>query len=76
MVSVTRIFRYTFPALILLMSVLSFTSAPPAYAQSNPPPNANSVKVGIYVLNIGEFDLKSGTYTVDFYLSMECVKPN
>jgi hypothetical protein len=33
------------------------------------------VKVGIYVLNIGEFDLKSGTYTMDFYLSMECVKP-
>ncbi|MEM0475758.1 MAG: hypothetical protein QW343_03115 [Candidatus Norongarragalinales archaeon] len=30
------------------------------------------VKVGIYVLNIGKFDVSSGSYTVDFYLSMHC----
>ena len=76
MLSITRILRYAFLGMILLMSVLSFTSAPPAYAQTNPSSNANLVKVGIYVLNIGEFDLKSGTYTMDFYLSMQCAKPN
>jgi hypothetical protein len=75
MLSITRIFRYAFLTIILLMGVLSFTSAPPAYAQTNHP-NGNLVRVGIYVLNIGEFDLKSGTYTMDFYLSMQCVRPN
>ncbi|MFH1106302.1 MAG: hypothetical protein V1787_00245 [Candidatus Micrarchaeota archaeon] len=30
------------------------------------------VHTGIYVLNIGKFDVSSGSYTIDFYLSMEC----
>ncbi|HYV99886.1 MAG TPA: hypothetical protein VE862_00385 [Candidatus Acidoferrum sp.] len=76
MLSITRIFRYAFLAIILLMCALSFTSAPPAYAQTSPASNGNLVQVGIYVLNIGEFDLNSGTYTMDFYLSMQCVRPN
>jgi len=34
-----------------------------------------TVKVGIYVLNIGKFDLATGTYTVDFYMDMTSVPP-
>ncbi|MEM4662491.1 MAG: hypothetical protein QXM75_00505 [Candidatus Diapherotrites archaeon] len=33
------------------------------------------VEVGIYVLNIGKFEVSTGSYTVDFYLSMKCDKP-
>jgi hypothetical protein len=32
----------------------------------------NEVKVGIYVLNVGKFEVSTGTYTVDFYLDMKC----
>lgn len=31
------------------------------------------VKVGIYVLNIGKFEVASGTYTVDFYLDLTSI---
>lgn len=35
-------------------------------------PTPNVVKVGIYVLQVGKFDLSTGSYTIDFYLSMSC----
>ena len=34
--------------------------------------NASLVKVGVYALNVGKFDVSSGSYTVDFYLSLRC----
>ena len=34
------------------------------------------MEVGVYVLNIGRFDLASGSYTIDFYLSMRCATSN
>jgi hypothetical protein len=49
--------RYIFPLLLLLL-------APFAIAQD--------VDVGVYVLNIGKFDISTGSYTVDFYLSLKC----
>ncbi len=39
------------------------------------PAGSNVVEVGVYVLNIGRFDLASGSYTIDFYLSMRCATP-
>ena len=45
---------------------------PPTHAQSAFPATSNIVEVGVYVLNIGRFDLASGSYTIDFYLSMRC----
>jgi hypothetical protein len=53
--------------------------AAPAPAAEPPPPAPAAqegpvrVKVGIYVLSIGKFDVASGTYTVDFYISMTSV---
>ena len=38
------------------------------------PPNQSVVNVGIYVLNVGKFDVSSGAYTIDFYLDMQCDK--
>jgi hypothetical protein len=33
------------------------------------------IRVGIYILNIGKFDIGSGAYTVDFYLSLKSDEP-
>lgn len=41
----------------------------PAHAQ------ATEVDVGIYILNVGKFDVSTGSYTVDFYLNFKCDKP-
>ena len=33
------------------------------------------VYVGVYILNLGKFELATGAYTVDFYLSLRADKP-
>lgn len=40
----------------------------PTYAEAA----SNTVRVGLYVLNVGKLDIASGTFVVDFYLSMRC----
>lgn len=45
---------------ILLFLVLSYPAA------------AQEVHVGVYVLNVGKFEVNTGTYTVDFYLDFKC----
>lgn len=30
------------------------------------------VQVGLYILNLGKFDIATGSFTADFYLSMKC----
>ncbi len=50
--------------------MLSQMHASSVHAQTTASPNV--VRVGIYVLQIGKFDLSTGSYTVDFYLSMSC----
>ena len=32
----------------------------------------NQIKVGVYVLNLGKFDISTGAFAVDFYLSLKC----
>lgn len=34
--------------------------------------SGTNVKIGIYILNIGRFDVGTGSFTADFYLSIEC----
>ncbi len=34
--------------------------------------NAQDVYVGMYILNLGRFDVATGQFTADFYLSMKC----
>ena len=38
------------------------------------PANAKpeDVEVGLYILNLGKFDVATGSFTADFYLSMKC----
>jgi hypothetical protein len=37
-----------------------------------PSVRAQDVNVALYVLNLGKFDIASGTFTADFYLSITC----
>lgn len=49
--------------LIALMLLLPAASATP-----------DTASVGAYVLNVGKYDVSSGSYTIDFYLSITCPK--
>lgn len=61
-----RILRY------LLVGFLIVAAAAPNFISTASAQTSNIVRVGVYVLNIGRFDLATGSYTIDFYLSMRC----
>jgi len=54
---------------LLLSALLLLLLAGAAFAQRD---GQGVVKVGIYVLNVGKFDVATGSYTVDFYMNMHC----
>jgi hypothetical protein len=54
-------------AILIFLSLLPIVSA-----ETNKP---TEVLVGIYVLHVGKFDVSTGSYTVDFYLSLKCSEP-
>ncbi|MBI4894721.1 MAG: hypothetical protein HY833_03225, partial [Candidatus Aenigmarchaeota archaeon] len=61
--------------LVFLIPALIFAS--PSYAQSTEETSLvasdpSEVSVGIYVLNVGKFEVATGSYTIDFYLDMKC----
>lgn len=69
---------------VLLAALAAPLAAQQALAQAPAPEPAASaapavdpcvVKVGMYILNLGNFNLNTGSYTVDFYLSMKSDKP-
>jgi len=62
-----RFAQYLF-IIVLLGCIVCLRLSPEAEAA----PPSNTVFVGVYVLNVGEVDLRSGSYTMDFYLSMRC----
>ena len=36
---------------------------------------ASVVNAGIYVLSVGQFNISTGSYVVDMYLTLQCAKP-
>ena len=50
--------------MLLVVVTLALALAPIAIAQD--------VQVGVYVLNLGKFDVSTGAFTADFYMSMKC----
>ena len=61
-----------FKPLLVILPVLLLLA--PAFAQSTEmaADAPEKVNVGVYVLNIGKFDVTTGSFTVDFYLDMKC----
>src|SRR3989338_8705561 len=41
-------------------------------AAALPSVHAQDVDVGLYVLNLGKFDVATGSFTADFYISFKC----
>ena len=61
--------------LALILPILLLT--PTTYAQTSEDAQLDSsgpseVSVGIYILNVGKFEVATGSYTIDFYLDMKC----
>jgi len=50
--------------LLLIFAIL--TCLPFVYAQE--------AQIGAYILNVGKYELATGSYTIDFYLSIKCEK--
>jgi hypothetical protein len=50
--------------LLLVFTIVAALLAPAA--------NAADVQVGVYIINLGKFDVASGSFTADFYLSLKC----
>ena len=48
-------------------------AAPPA--QANAPHTPQKVRIGIFILSIGKFDISTGAYTVDFYMTLQSDDP-
>ena len=52
----------------LFTAVLACIALSASFASAQPV----QVRTSVYVLNLGKFEVSSGSYTIDFYLSMEC----
>lgn len=49
----------------VFLAVIAMALAAPSVA-------AKDVEVGLYMLNMGKFDIATGSFTADFYLSLKC----
>ena len=58
--------------LIVLVLLSSFLGA--AALLTHEQKNPEQVQVGLYLLNMGKFDVATGSFTADFYLSLKCEK--
>ncbi|MBM3132979.1 MAG: hypothetical protein FJZ95_08120 [Chloroflexi bacterium] len=47
----------------------------PSTPSSEPQEGPARVKVGVYVLNVGKLDTSTGSFTIDFYLSLSSDRP-
>ncbi len=54
--------------LFIVFSAFLVTAAPLNSEQKSP----EQVQVGLYLLNMGKFDIATGSFTADFYLSLKC----
>jgi hypothetical protein len=58
-----------FFSLFLIFGLLIYSAiAESETAQATP----KQVQVGLYILNLGKFDVATGTFTADFYLNLKC----
>ena len=84
-VNMRRLFNIFIPcflSIILGFWIFSTFALQPALAQarqddklaihvaSDPQDSLANVKVGVYVLNLGKLDTSTGSFTIDFYLSL------
>ncbi|MEM4259801.1 MAG: hypothetical protein QXG00_01035 [Candidatus Woesearchaeota archaeon] len=76
-----KTFLKTKTFLIMLYTILFLINTSIISAQLTLPPNSiekninssdKNIYVGLYLLNLGKFDIATGSFTADFYLSIKC----
>jgi hypothetical protein len=60
---------------VVALALSRSAAAPAAEEAVSPSKKPQVVRVGIYILNLGKFDVGSGAYTVDFYMSLKSDEP-
>ncbi len=75
----THIARICLGVLIAAVLCIGVVGPGPAPAQAQTPPSGTDealvVNAGIYVLSVGQFNISTGSYVVDMYLTLQCAKP-
>jgi hypothetical protein len=59
---------------VFILFVAIFALSVPAQA-ANAETQPQVINVGVYLLNVGKFELSTGSYTMDFYLSLTSDRP-
>ncbi len=67
-----RKFSIVFATLVIVLALISFSLA--LEPQLPPREEPKEVQVGLYLLNLGKFDIATGSFTADFYLDFQCEK--
>src|SRR3989344_1226274 len=63
--------QFFFAMMFLSLLVLSVTAVSAQTDISSLSPD-KEINVGLYLLNLGKFDIATGAFTADFYLSLKC----
>ncbi|MFH1126773.1 MAG: hypothetical protein ABIG84_05440 [archaeon] len=66
--------KYSKKVLLALVICLYLINISGVSAQSDSSSNTTdkNINVGLYLLNLGKFDIATGSFTADFYLSLKC----
>jgi len=63
------------PHIIVFVTIALLISTTTHATNSQPLTKGQQINVGVYLLDIGKFDLSTGGYTADFYLSLTSDQP-
>ncbi len=76
MTHMRRVLLAVLAAAVLSIGIIGPGQAP-AQAQTPPPgtDGALVVNAGVYVLSVGQFNISTGSYVVDMYLTLQCSQP-
>lgn len=71
--------RFKFVLVLIVFAVaLAFSCIPATSAKASPPRQTTppqQIRISVYILRIGQFDLASSSYIMDFYLDFDCDQP-
>jgi hypothetical protein len=59
-------------SLMILSEIIVISAANTQNSTIINKPNSKDIQVGLYLINLGKFDISTGSFTADFYLSLKC----
>ena len=67
--------RALYAILLAATTILAAVSSARAETAPSPAETPQTIDVGVYVMNVGKFELASGSFTIDFYLTLKSDRP-